>query len=292
MRDEDIITLMKRLDSNGDGRISYYKFIDATIPIGKEMKYKDKLLSTGEMIKQKVRRSQSPEKQRMPQIIQNETNFVKIIKSNDRRTQTKIANDQKDKSNEIKLEEALEMQNKSAQNISQFEEKSYSKLPEERQSNANRSTAINNSPPLNNSISFMTSTPSPIKQTVEKILNTGINHEAVSMKLNLTNSPMKGMKGNEEEYLAIALKNQLDLDKELEKIRDDLAVKTDFNLMDAFRFFDSNGKGFITSSELNESLQSFDIFSNPTEIYLIMRKYDADGDGLFRSLILNIVSKF
>ena len=281
MRDEDIISLMIRLDSNGDGKISYYKFIDAIIPIGQEMKYKDRL-STGEIIKQRVK---TPEKQKISHIGQekNDISFQHSVKTDDRRTQNKKESGVKDKLNELKINESLDMGNKSTQNITQSQEKYYSKQPEERQSNANRSTAFNNS------ISFRTSTPSSIKKNAEKILNSGINHDAASIKLNITNSPLKN---SEEEYLATVMKNQLDLDKELEEIREDLAIKTDFNLMDAFRFFDSNGKGFITSSELDQTLQSLDVFANSTEIYLIMRKYDADGDGLLRYLLFSIKCNF
>ena len=282
MHDEDIVSLMIRLDSNGDGKISYYKFIDAIIPIGQEMKYRDRLLSTGEIIKQRVK---SPEKQRTSQIDQEkkDISFQNTVKTNDPRTQSKKESSFKDKSNEIKIDESLDMGNKSAQNITQSKEKYYSKKHQERQSNENRSTA------LNNSISFRTLSPSPIKKNGEKILNSGINHDVASIKLNITNSPLKN---SEEEYLATVMKNQLDLDKELEEIREDLAIKTDFNLMDAFRFFDSNGKGFITSSELDQTLQLLDVFADSTEIYLIMRKYDADGDGLLRYLLFSIKCDF
>lgn len=58
-----------------------------------------------------------------------------------------------------------------------------------------------------------------------------------------------------------------------------MSLRTDFNLIDAFRVFDSNGKGWITASEIKEGLQLFDIFAQVDDIQLIMKRYDKDEDG-------------
>lgn len=42
------------------------------------------------------------------------------------------------------------------------------------------------------------------------------------------------------------IREQLELEKRLERIKIDLTLRTDFNLIDAFRIFDENGKGWIT----------------------------------------------
>jgi hypothetical protein len=41
-------------------------------------------------------------------------------------------------------------------------------------------------------------------------------------------------------------RDQLELEKRLERIKIDLTLRTDFNLIDAFRIFDTEGKGWIT----------------------------------------------
>jgi len=61
-----------------------------------------------------------------------------------------------------------------------------------------------------------------------------------------------------------------------------LALKHDFNLLDAFRFFDLQGKGYITRAELEDGMREFGVFPNSTELYLIMRKYDTDNDSLLK----------
>ena len=58
----------------------------------------------------------------------------------------------------------------------------------------------------------------------------------------------------------------------------DLSLRTDFNLIDAFRIFDTDGKGWVTASEIKEGLVHFNIFIQPEDISFIMARYDKDAD--------------
>lgn len=51
------------------------------------------------------------------------------------------------------------------------------------------------------------------------------------------------------------------MERNLERAKIDLSLRTDFNLIDAFRIFDQDGKGWITASELKEGLTNFNIFA-------------------------------
>ena len=46
------------------------------------------------------------------------------------------------------------------------------------------------------------------------------------------------------------LKFQIDIDTKLDNIKGKLSDMKDFNLMDAFRIFDTQGKGYVSSIEL------------------------------------------
>jgi Ca2+-binding EF-hand superfamily protein len=92
-------------------------------------------------------------------------------------------------------------------------------------------------------------------------------------------SPLKEI---EESQLARALKEQADLDRDLENLKNELSLKSDYNLLDAFRFFDQEGRGFITKTELRFGFNEFGLYPTSDECYLIMRKYDTDNDGLLR----------
>lgn len=90
------------------------------------------------------------------------------------------------------------------------------------------------------------------------------------------------MKGNEEDHLARALREQVELDKELESIKNKLALQEDFNLFDAFRCFDLTEKGYVTKFELKDTVNDIDVFPSTDELYLIFNKYNKDQDGLLK----------
>jgi len=94
--------------------------------------------------------------------------------------------------------------------------------------------------------------------------------------------PTSPMKGFEEDHLAQALREQVELDKELEASRNKLALQEDFNLFDAFRCFDLTEKGYVTKYELKDGLNDIDIFPTSNELYLIQNKYNKDNDGLLK----------
>ena len=40
-----------------------------------------------------------------------------------------------------------------------------------------------------------------------------------------------------------------------------MTLRTDFNLIDAFRIFDSDGKGWVSAEEIMQALAMFNIFT-------------------------------
>lgn len=93
-------------------------------------------------------------------------------------------------------------------------------------------------------------------------------------------SPLKARE--EEEFIEI-LKTIIDNEKFLRSLKDELALRPDFNLFDAFRYFDAQGKGsFINSKQFEEGCNRLNIFPTKDEIFLFFRKNDTDFDGLLR----------
>ena len=108
------------------------------------------------------------------------------------------------------------------------------------------------------------------------------SHRIASPTRSVHRETLSPMKGNEEEQLAQALKEQIELDKELETIKVDLALRRDFNLLDTFKFFDFGGEGRIGKKDLKDGLNELGIYPTSDELYLVLRKYDKDNDGLLR----------
>ena len=84
------------------------------------------------------------------------------------------------------------------------------------------------------------------------------------------------MKGNEEEHLVRALKQQVNIDREIEEIKKQLAVRLDFNLLDAFRIFDQKSRGYVTKLETELAFNDNGIYPTKDEMYLFFRRFDKD----------------
>lgn len=65
---------------------------------------------------------------------------------------------------------------------------------------------------------------------------------------------MKNINQLNEETIVNIFKDQLELERKLERAKTDLSLRTDFNLIDAFRMFDVEGNGAITIDDIRECL--------------------------------------
>ena len=68
-------------------------------------------------------------------------------------------------------------------------------------------------------------------------------------------------------------------EKEIERVKIDLVTKDDFNLIDAFGVLDVQGKGFITPTELRESLLDLGLRVNIDEVHLVFDRFNRMEDG-------------
>ncbi|KAL4487559.1 hypothetical protein ABPG72_017348 [Tetrahymena utriculariae] len=106
----------------------------------------------------------------------------------------------------------------------------------------------------------------------------GFNQTATS-NLNISKSPMRG---NEEEHLVRALKEQIVLDRDVEELKNQLSFRHDFNAEDAFRIFDKKARGYISKFEFELSLNDIGIYPTKDELHLFYKRYDRDNDGLLK----------
>lgn len=61
---------------------------------------------------------------------------------------------------------------------------------------------------------------------------------------------------------------QIQLESNLEIMKTQLAMKPDFNLIDAFRYFDKDGKGWLSIAELMEGIEKLSIDCSNVSIHL------------------------
>lgn len=88
---------------------------------------------------------------------------------------------------------------------------------------------------------------------------------------------MQGL-GNEQiqtdDHAFYIFQSQLELEKKIEKAKIQLSLKTDFNLIDAFRIFNESGNGSSSISDLQRGLQDLGLDVTHDELSLFMKRFD------------------
>jgi Ca2+-binding EF-hand superfamily protein len=69
------------------------------------------------------------------------------------------------------------------------------------------------------------------------------------------------------------------IEKNVEKMKTEMAIKEDFNLIDAFGVLDLTGKGYITPTELREALLDIGMRCSMDEIHLVFERLNLMNDG-------------
>ena len=84
----------------------------------------------------------------------------------------------------------------------------------------------------------------------------------------------------EEENFITYVTELLDLENQLEKAKCDNIIKSDFNGEDAYSIFENERRGYVTDLDMKYGLNSLDIFPTQEEIALLIKRYDARGEGI------------
>lgn len=75
------------------------------------------------------------------------------------------------------------------------------------------------------------------------------------------------------------LKEVMNVENQIEKAKIDLALRSDFNVEDAYRIFELDGRGIVTEADLKYGLNQLDIYASANDIKLIMRRGDVRRTG-------------
>jgi Ca2+-binding EF-hand superfamily protein len=71
-----------------------------------------------------------------------------------------------------------------------------------------------------------------------------------------------------------ALKEMIQLEKDLERVKVELTLREDYNLIDAFGLLDADGKGYITPVEMREALNEMNVKTNIDEVHLVFERFN------------------
>ena len=120
-----------------------------------------------------------------------------------------------------------------------------------------------------------------------RISNTPKRIPKLTQKVETDFSTPKGFGGlkfynleEDERRIARLLKTQVEKERECEDVRKEMAMKSDFNLLDSFRFFDRKGKSYVGKQEFSDALKILEIRTSKEAIDLFFMRYDRNKDGL------------
>lgn len=72
------------------------------------------------------------------------------------------------------------------------------------------------------------------------------------------------------------------LEREVERIKQDLSLRPDFNLMDFFAIFDRHEKGYLNQNEIKSLLESIGVTVKTDPFHLFLRRFDRNNFGRFK----------
>jgi len=81
-----------------------------------------------------------------------------------------------------------------------------------------------------------------------------------------------------DSHIYYVFQSQLELETNIEKIKIQLSLKTDFNLIDAFRIFNECGSGSASIQDLIHGLKDLGLAVTNDEMTLFMARFDQDSD--------------
>jgi len=206
--ENDIIAILRRIDKDGDGKISYEELVEAISPLDSD-----------------------------------------------------AAERQRHETSEQKGQEDLARSQQSLTRSAQFGSHRHE---ENHRFNSSKS----------GNVSFKQSkSPEELRSTMKK---------SIMGELRREQGTTSQKEGDLLEGLLKVLREMVYLEREVEVAKEDLALKSDFNLFDAFRLFDKEGAGTISAGEVELGLNDLGIYPSKDQLYLLVRKFDRDSDTILR----------
>ena len=252
--DIDMIHIMNRIDSDKDGLISYVEFVDTVLPNEPHSRNKSPSKSFRKSTPLKAsQRQKSPEKEVSVQ------NFSPLRSSSSPLRSSMLSSN---KDNAQRHSPTMKDVSISTHSPSYYK----SSYVNEFYSSHDRST-VRNSSPLRKSSNLNNSSGS---QNISSLYESRRD-----------NSASKGYNPDEREIVK-CLQEEIKISREIEAIKNELCLKADFNLIDAFRMFDINDRGLIDIADIDNFIKDFSIPIDREEIYLFIRHYSHLQDSCLR----------
>ena len=305
----EIYALLRRLDSDNDGLVSYldFKYIlcgdinDPSLIVPDNKNYRE-----GEIYKPKYY-SPQPKSSMLVKYMSGEYSPVKIMNLKGDQDddiqhevvssiiKTEIIPQEKNDSNiesDVNKESFKEVKDESVDEINkesfeesknEFTEEVKKELPKESYEEINENVSENIKEEFKSADSDNFKTPSITRKRENDARNSS---PGIGSAITAEQSPevIKSkskfvLYSDWEKDLVKIFNTQIAIDKGLDELKTELCSKSDFTLSAAYNFFDKKNRGSITTYELSVGLDELRIPHTSENLLLLMRRYDLDTDG-------------
>jgi len=122
---------------------------------------------------------------------------------------------------------------------------------------------------------------SPSKSLYDSfVVETKSQYLPTKLEFEKTMSPVKQREVSRE--LSLAMEEQLGYERRFEKAKQELALRFDFNLVDAFKVFDWTDKGYVTMPEFYDGMKDLGVAASYSEISQLFKRLSSNLDGKVR----------
>ena len=118
-------------------------------------------------------------------------------------------------------------------------------------------------------------------ESAKKVYQESTNYSS-SYKMKTPVKSVGSSNSNETRDLAGFLGSLMNYEGEIERMKQDLALRPDFNIVDLFVFFDEEQKGFCSLEEFQETLRKLELFVQEKEALLLIKRLDKGGSGTMK----------
>lgn len=256
LSDQDIDSIFRRIDNDGDQIISYLEFVDCVMP----SKVKEKA-NLGRSV-----RSSSPLRMSSP-IKDQYSSLHNTLNSEHQRNNSPLRNSPKRHSSPLRKSPTRQT------DYAKTLHSSYNHSPPSREKvfSYSPSKSVTFSNPLNKfnltENNFAYRRTSPLRNSPSKL----------NSSENVQSTPPPELR-----EIVQMLQEDLKYSRELESAKNNLALKHDFNLIDCFRMLDYHDRGAFTQMDLEHSLERLGLRPSPDEMYLLIKHFSRLQDSRIR----------
>ncbi|CDW75672.1 ef hand family protein [Stylonychia lemnae] len=283
LSDKESIAIVRRIDTDGDSKISYSEFSDF---INNQL---DKSALLYEAPK-KLSESQANYGFKNDQSLLIRENNATPLKpaAQKKRSQTtekkkrnqvqfERENEQINEENQEEEEEEAQPENQNDQSQEKIEAKNEESQEQEEENNNFQTPSKKNDDQNDNGLQFKSELKTAEKSDLDQ------SPDQNQSQMNKSELSVEKSRPSYSNYRVVNLiEDVLRLEKQLENSKQILALKSDFNLFDGFKVFDNLGLGYINELDFKKALSEIGIYATYDEVSLFFKRYDTDRDGRLR----------